>query len=291
MKKLVQALALFVLTSNTAFANTADQSFEAVMGAAWAAQLKQYPTFATSLGVRDYDELLSDPSLEAYEATTLLQQQFLDQLQEIDVSALSKDNQLNHELLKLLLESEVEAAKHGGKYMLMTNRGGPHLSLTSMVGRLPFFKLADYQSYVTRLGKMSEYLDRATSRLQAGLDAGWNQPCEPMQGFEKSIEVHVVENAEDSRFIAPFKNRPSVVAEKDFAKLQKKALSTIEESVVPAFAKFHDFYMNKVKPACRTEVGTNSMPGGDEYYAHRVKLYTTTDQTPDEILGVDVFFG
>ena len=168
-------------------------------------------------------------------------------------------------------------------YMIMTNRGGPHLTLTSMVGRLPFFKLADYQSYVARLAKMSEYLDRATSRIQAGLDAGWTQPCEPMIGYEKSIQAHVVAKADDSRFMAPFASKPSVIDQATFEELKAQAHKTIENSVVPALQRFLDFYTQKVQPACRQQVGTNSMPGGDAYYAHRVKLFTTTDLTPDEV--------
>ena len=36
-------------------------------------------------------------------------------------------------------------------------------------------------------------------------------------------------------------------------------------------------------PACRKEVGALALPDGDAYYAYRVRVFTTTEKTPDEI--------
>ncbi len=275
-----------LLFSSLLAAETVDQQFEAIMDDHWAALLERSPSFATSLGVRDFDDKLADPSLAAYEDSVVEYAEFLERLESLDVAKLSEANQLNHALLSLQMESSVEAGKHGGKYMIMTNRGGPHLSLTSLVGRLPFFSLADYQSYVTRLGLMAGYMSAATARLQSGLDAGWVQPCEPMLGYEKSIQTHMVDDPLESRFLDPFENRPSVVDAADFDALKAQALKTVTESILPAFSAFNDFYTQKVAPACREQVGTDSMPGGKDYYAHRVKLFTTTEQTPDEVHNV-----
>lgn len=49
-----------------------DADFEDLLDRQWQSTLKAYPTFATSLGVRDYDSELSDPSLTAYEALSLI---------------------------------------------------------------------------------------------------------------------------------------------------------------------------------------------------------------------------
>ncbi len=279
-------LLISLLFSSLLAAQTVDQQFEAVMADHWAAILERSPSFATSLGVRDYDDKLADPSLAAYEDSVVENAKFLERLESLDVAKLSAANRLNHALLSLQLQSSVDAGKHGGRYMIMTNRGGPHLSLTSLVGRLPFFSLADYQSYVTRLGLMADYMSAATARLQSGLDAGWVQPCEPMLGYEKSIQTHMVDDPLESRFMDPFENRPSVVDVADFDALKAQALKTVTGSILPAFSAFNDFYTQKVMPACREQVGTDSMPGGKDYYAHRVKLFTTTEQTPDEVHNV-----
>ena len=160
------------------------------------------------------------------------------------------ENQLNHDLLTLELHNQIEAAKHGGKYLIMNNRSGPHLDLTALPGRLPFFKQSDYQSYLKRLAAMPEYLERATSRIRAGLNAGWVQACAPMQGFEQSIDTHIVDDLEKSTFLSPFKNRPAVVSEADFTKMKSQAKRLISDKVIPSYQAFLDFYLSEYAPKC-----------------------------------------
>lgn len=283
---------LFVLSSlpvSSLAADDANQRFKILLDDHWANHLAENPTFATSLGVRDFDTVLPDPSLAAYEKSVTKSKGFYDRLLAIETRDLSAANQLNHALLKLDLENKVAAAKHGGKYMIVTNRAGPHLNLTSMVGRLPFFTADDYQSYLSRLDKIPAYMERASARLQAGLDAGWVQPCESMRGYEKSIQTHLVEDARDSVFMQPFANRPTVIDEGKFVRLQGQAKTRIEQKVLPALAKFNDFYLNTYAPKCNKKAGTNSLPGGESYYQHRVALFTTTDLTAEQIhkIGLD----
>ncbi len=272
--------------TDTTAAENADELFEKIMEDHWAYSLETSPTFATSLGVRDYDDRLPDPSLEAYERDVAKSRAFLDRLGAVNTSALSADNALNHKLLSLDLSNTLEASAFGGKYMIITNRGGPHMSITGLPDRLPFFGKADYESYVARLGKMPEYMTRATARVRAGLDAGWVQPCAPMAGYEQSISIHVVDNVSDSVFMKPFDTKPAQMPAGDFDALREQAAGIVAARVVPALAEFERFYLEEYKPACRQEVGTNSMSDGDAYYAHRARRFTTTDLTPDEIHNI-----
>jgi uncharacterized protein (DUF885 family) len=263
--------------------SSADQKFEELLEEHWNWNLSVYPTFASSLGVRDYDDKLHDPSLDAYEARVARQKNLLIQFQAFDLSALSKANQLNHALMVLNLGYEIEAANYGGKYMLITNRGGPHTTLTRLPSGLPFFSKADFESYVARLGVIPESLEKATHTLSSGMEAGWVQPCAPMSGYEGTISAHMVEDPHDSVFMQPFEKKPAAMDQNDFDTLKATALNTVEAQIIPAFTSFQTFYTTKYAPRCRAEVGTSSQPGGVDYYAHRTRMFTTTDMTPEEV--------
>lgn len=274
------------LSADQKAAPAADATFKKIMAAHWAAQLANNPVFATSVGVRDYDDKLSDLSLQAYDAQVIQAKEFLRQLTQIDVSSLGKDNQLNHALLSLDLKNQVAAANYGGKYMIMSNRGGPHLNLTTMVDRLPFFTEADYRSYLARLAAVPDYMDKATNRIRSGLEAGWVQPCAPMKGYEKSIQTHLLDDVNESAFMSPFKTRPAMLGQAAFDAFKEQAASLVKNQVLPAFSKFNTFYIEEYAPKCRSKVGTDSMPGGKEYYEHRVRFFTTTDRTADEVHNI-----
>lgn len=272
--------------ANDHSAAASDAAFESLMDAHWATVLEQNPVFATSLGVRDYDDRLSDPSLAAYDASVASAQSFVAQLQAIDVSALSKDNQLNHALLKLDLETEVAASQFGGKYFIMNNRSGPHLNLTGMVSRLPFFTVADYQSYLSRMAAMPTFLSRSTERIRAGLKAGWVQACGPMQGYEKSIQTHIVKDINNSAFMVPFAKQPAVLSADQFKQMRLQASTLVEQKILPAFREFETFYVNEYAPHCRQKDGVDSLPGGKEYYEHRVRVFTTSDRSADQVHNI-----
>jgi len=279
----LMAIVFALATASSLAQSNADTQFQKLMDAHWAAKLKQNPVFATSLGVRDYDHLLSDPSLQAYENSIEQATEFARELEKISTSRLSANNRLNHSLLMLDLRNEIEGANHGGKYLIMNNRSGPHLNLTGMVSRLPFFKQSDYHSYLKRLAGMPEYLSRATERIRAGLNAGWVQACEPMKGYEQSIETHLLDDASKSTFMSPFESRPSIVSEASFEAMESQAQTIVKDKVLPALASFKNFYLEEYAPKCRTNVGVDDMPGGKEYYDHRVAFFTTTDATADDI--------
>jgi uncharacterized protein (DUF885 family) len=261
---------------------SADQQFENLLDEHWHWYTSQYPSFATSLGIRDYDDKLNDPSLEAYEARIKRQKTLLTQFQAVDLVSLSAANQLNHALMLLKLGYEIEAANFGDKYMLITNRGGPHMSLTRLPSRLPFFSKTDYQSYVTRLSVMPETLEKATDTLRSGLEAGWVQPCAPMVGYENSIFAHIVDPI-DSVFMQPFANKPAAMTQDDFDTLKAKALTTIEAQIIPAFITFQTFYNSEYSTQCRAKVGSSSLPEGADYYAYRTRMFTTTNMTPEQV--------
>ncbi len=258
-------------------------AFIALMEEHWAYTLANNPILATSLGVRDFDGQLNDPSIAAYSKHITAVSGFVGQLQQIDTTRLSDEQQLNHQLLLLDLRNEIEGSRHGGRYMLITNRGGPHISLMRLPTSLPFFTIADYQSYVKRLTRTPEYLQRATDRIRQGLAAGWAQPCAPMRGYEDSIAVHLVDDVDDSTLMQPFAKKPALIEQTQFDELKAQAATVISNEFLPALREFYDFYQNEYAPNCRQAVGVSSLPGGPEDYAYRARYYTTTDLTPDEI--------
>jgi len=285
MKNILGICATAVLFIEVAIAQGINSSseFQTLIDDHWAAQLESNPVFATSLGVRDYDGKLADVSLAAYDRETENAKRFLSQLEKIDRAALSGDNQVNFDLLALELENRIRAADFGGKYLVLTNRRGPHNSIVQLADRLPFFTKVDFESYLTRLEAAPVFLEQSTGRLRAGMETGWVQPCKPMEGFEKSIRYHVVDDVSKSVLMKPFGERPSTISKREWRKLKAKAEDVIEGKVIPAIAAFATFYETDYRPACREEIGASTFPDGDEYYQFRASTFTTTNMTPDDI--------
>lgn len=284
----LSVLALFAFGAGASAQSTTSDALQTVIDDHWAWSLEQNPTFATSLGVRDYDDRLGSVSLAAADQSVAKEAGFIARLEEINVDDLAPSEQVNYKLLLLGLKNNAAAAQFGGKYLVMTNRNGPHTFVSGLPDRLPFFTKADFESYVTRLSDIPRYLSEATDTLGAGVAAGWTQPCAPMEGVEQSIRYHVVVSVADSVFMKPFETKPATVAARDWKRLKSRAQKTVAQKVIPAIRQYADFYAQDYALACRKQIGALDLPNGDAYYAHRVRVFTTTEKTPDEIhqLGV-----
>ncbi len=277
------AAALFICSAAANAQPSASDTLQAVIDDHWAWVMEENPTFATSLGVRDYDDRLGDASLDAAERGVAKGAGFITRLEKIAAEELTSGELVNYKLLLLDLKNDAAAAQFGGKYLLMTNRNGPHTFVTGLPDRLPFFTKADFESYLARLEDIPRYLSEATDTLGAGAAAGWTQPCAPMQGVEQSIRFHVVEDAADSVFMKPFETKPTLISTRDWKRMKARAQKSVERNVIPAVARYADFYAQDYAPACRQEVGASALPNGQAYYAHRARVFTTTEKTPDEI--------
>jgi len=284
MKRLTAAAAILAFATSAAFAGNEERdSLDQILNDHWTWTLETNPIFATSLGVRDFDDRLDDPSLAAYDAGIQSEKTFLGRLNALDAEALNDADRLNYNLLKRDLENDIEGAKFGGKYFIITNRAGPHTFITGLPDDLPFFTKADFESYVKRLNATPAYMDAVIARLGAGVEEGWTQPCAAMAGYEDTIRHHIVDKPSDSVLMRPFADKPATISARDWIKLKNEAERAVSRNAVPAIRKFADFYEGTYALACRENVGASSLPNGGDYYAYRARLFTTAAMTPDEI--------
>ena len=196
-----------------------------------------------------------------------------------------EDLRIDHAILKRSFEDEIAGAEFDhDRFVVFTNRGGWFAYFGSLPYGSPLFTLADYESYVGRLESFAAVNDQGIARSREAVARALTQACEPMQGLEARLESMIVEDPVESPLWLPFKERPSTISEAQWTQLQARARTALETGVMPAYRDFRDFYVEEYAPECRTGMpGVLATPRGDEYYAYRVKSFTTTDMTPDQI--------
>ncbi|MEL6506014.1 MAG: DUF885 domain-containing protein, partial [Pseudomonadota bacterium] len=222
-------------------------------------------------------------TLASYDAMVATSKAYLIRLNAIDPETLSKKNKVNHALFKLELKQTITDAQYGSKYLITTNREGPHTQAAGLPDQLPFFTVNDYKSYISRLRDLPRYLGEAEETLAAGAREGWTQPCEPMKGLSAAIRYHVVDSADDSVFMRPFEKRPEAISTREWKSLNKEARDAVITAAIPAFRSYADFYDTSYAPKCRTDISATTYPDGEAFYASKIKSFTTTDKTADEI--------
>lgn len=90
----------------------------------WAFVMREYPTFASQLGIRDYDDRLGDISLAAEDRRTAAAAAYLRRLDAIPDAGLTAGDRINKAILKRSLAESVEANRFGQRPMIFSNRSG-----------------------------------------------------------------------------------------------------------------------------------------------------------------------
>lgn len=288
MKHLLAATAFTVMTASPLAAQTGahpEEMYQNLREDVWQDMLDDSPTLATSVGERRGDGKLGDISMAAYERNVAEDRAFLARLNAIDESALPEDMRVDYAILKSSLEDSIEGSQFNhSRYVLFTNRGGWFSSLSSLPYSSPFFTLADYESYVGRLEAFGSYNDAGIARSREAVARGLTQACGPMEGFENQVSGQIAESAEESGLWRPFAKQPTTISDADWASLKARAKAVIDEVVFPGLREFVSFYTDEYAPECRDGLpGISQTEGGADYYDYRVRSFTTTDMSADEV--------
>lgn len=208
---------------------------------------------------------------------------FLARLNAVDVSALDEQNRINHAIIFSQVQNSVDEYDFNAHYMPLTSEFGFHSALSFMVSRSSFKTVEDYQLYLKRLAGVPRYFEQNIAWMKKGIAIGLTQPKPVLLGYEDSINAFIVKSPEQSEFYKPFKNKPEHISDADFAKLKTQAQSIISNSVIPSYQSYLSFFETEYAPNARAEIGISTTPNGSEFYQNRVKHYTTTDMTAEQV--------
>ena len=254
------------------------------MDEVWQDALREFPVFATGVGVRDYDDRVSDISLAAQDRRTARAQEQLDRLRAIPEAQLSDDGRTNYGILERMLAESIEANGYGQRMMLFSNTRGWHQSFASMSNNLPFQTAADYESYLARLSLYPSINDEAIAISTRAAEEGYTLPCVVLDGFEQSISGVIGEDPTASRFYEPFRRtRPAGISEDEFDALAVRAREIITTVLAPEYDQHLQWFTEVYRPQCRESVGISAQPGGAEFYDYRIRQMTTTTLSAQEI--------
>jgi len=282
MRKLLLAGSILALAA-PAYAD-ANGDLVRLVDDVWAASLKEQPVYASALGVNDYASELGDYNLAAQDRRAADAAKFLTRLNAIPADTLNAASKVEAGILRRALNSTIEGNSFGQRAINFTTYSSWHQQLAGMAQNLPFRTKADYESYNARLAQYARVNDENIAVANVAIKGKYTQPCVTLTGFERTISGLIASEINKSRFFEPYAaKRPDAVSEADFAALAKSADATIRNVIHPALNKQLAWYTASYKPACATAPGVSAQPGGDKYYAFRIREETTTSLTAEQI--------
>jgi uncharacterized protein (DUF885 family) len=142
---------------------------------------------------------------------------------------------------------------------------------------------ADYANYFKRLKRLPEFNRQAIANMTQGMQQGYTAP----RALIDTALVAFSALAEPAFEKSPFAQSLSVMPE-SFTREQRERITAelyllFSEHIQPSMQRLLAFLQGPYRAACRTSAGLGALPDGAAWYAHLVRLHTTTDYTPTQI--------
>ncbi len=251
----------------------------------WEYQMTEFPEFATDVGYPGQNARWTDNSLAAIARRKRELQQPLAVVNAIRRERLGAADRLNYDLFKRGVEEQIEAARFPDEYLAITQLGGVQQDVGQLFARMPTARVSDYEDILARLDGVPALIDQTVALLQRGSEAGVTPPRITLRDVPQQIKELIPDSAPAlaSPLLKPFTQFSASIPTAEQARLRAAAVEAYGRRVAPAYHRLYDYFVETYLPRTRETIGMSALPDGAAWYALRVRHFTTTSLTSQQI--------
>lgn len=275
---------------------TSDAKLLAFLDGAFDQAVALSPQSMTSLGLKtDYDRLDDYTPAASARALALAEQQLAEMKRRFRPADLGPTARLSYRLF----EERVATDKAQDEFR---DYGFPVSTNGSPAGEIPVFlinqhridSIEDARDYIARIGETKRVMAETAATMRSQAAKGIVPPAMVFTPAREDAQLVITgapfDAGPDSSLLADFKEK---VGKLDIAEAEKARL--VAEATAAMTGPFREGFdtlfaaLDAIEPLAKGNDGAWSLPDGDAYYAARLKYYTTTDLTADQIhrIGLD----
>jgi uncharacterized protein (DUF885 family) len=202
------------------------------------------------------------------------------------IDELNPANRLSHELLSWDVNRAIDGLHFPSHLMPIDQFGGVPLLLANMAAgdqAQPLKTPADFANYLRRLKKLPEFTRQAVVNMRQGMQQGYTVPRALIDSALPVFGALAEPVFERSPFVQALAATPAGFTREQRERIAAELRQLVTEQVRPSMQGLFTFLQGPYREACRSSAGIHALPDGAAWYAHLVRLHTTTDLTPAQI--------
>lgn len=269
-------------TPNTELAAMFDKYYEE--------RLQVFPLEATAIGDNRYNDKLYADFTDSYRKKLgEFYNRYLSYVEKFTPNTLNESDKLNHEIFTHELEMNIEGLSFNDNYMPSNQFYGLPISfgqLGSAEGIQPFKTVQDYSNWLLRMKAFSVWTDSAIMYFNKGLASNVVLPKSIVVKMLPQLQNMVTADVSKNLYYGPITKLPASFSSVDKQKITDDYTAAIQQHIIPAYQKLHNFLQQTYLPKTRLTSGVNALPNGANYYNYLVRLNTSTNKKPEEIYNL-----
>ncbi len=265
-------------------------AFREFLAANYAEDLQRSPTTSSYMGIKTRQGEWDDGTEAFYKEGERIEKQRLQALYEFDPKTLSEADRLSWRLYEASLQRSIEADKYRHHRWALHQYGGAHSGMPSFLINIHRIgDVADAKAYISRLNGVGKAFDELIEQMRIREKKGfflarWQYPQMITASQNVLLGAPYDNSGKDSALLADFKAK---VAKLDISTSAQKALvkqarTALVDVVRPAYLRLIKEMQHQYSLASDDD-GVWKLKDGDDFYNERLRWFTTTDMTADEI--------
>lgn len=268
---------------------TKDRRLNEIVNDHFEASLKLDPLFATSIGDHRYDNMLTIPISETERVkSAALTDDSLKKIRALGCDTLNEQDTLTCNTFISDLEAVQELEKDDLSYLMPFNQFDSFFSnfaeLASGASYVTFDNETDYNNFLSRLAVVPAYIDTMINNMKLGMKKQITTPRILVEKANKQVQDLLPSDFKQSVFYKPLLTLNQKVKGPAAASIRDRYEAMIKDKIYPAYRKLEEFTRKEYKPAARLTHGVLAISGGRKFYRALVRLHTTLNMDPNDIM-------
>lgn len=282
-------LAIIVVTTSSFYAQNSGKNipFNQFIEEYYEENSMFYPLTLTSKGDNRYnDQMPNTITIELLKKIHDFNIKTQNRLQSFNRESLNSFDRISYDVLNTQISNALEAEQFHFEYIPFDQRTGLPLTMPSLgsgTSFQPFKTVKDYENWLKRIDAFPAYIDTAIENFNKGIATGMVLPKSLVIKMIPQLQAQTVTDTTQTLFYKPILNMPNTFSAKEKASLRMAYQKAINTKIVPAYTKIAQYLQKTYLLKARLTSGYNDLPNGLAIYKYKVKSYTTTDKTPEEI--------
>jgi uncharacterized protein (DUF885 family) len=290
----------------TATAESPDDAFDRALDDLTRAYFYHGPEMATKFGISDLEvprtaHRLMDRSPAGEAARREEIGGTLERVRAIDPAALSGNRPRVHATITTLMEGALAPARVAdfgttfdgwGIWFLpypVNQLSGPTVDIPNFLNnQQPVTSAEEADAYLVRLAAVPGALDGALDSVRSAASKGVVPPDFVVAKSQAVVEAFIAAPAIENALFVSFRDRLDANGVERADEYAERALSIIEDDVMPAYQRIADF-LGEIRPSAPHDAGIWRLPDGEALYSAMIRHMTDFEQSPTEVhqVGLD----
>ncbi|HJP89822.1 MAG TPA: DUF885 domain-containing protein [Candidatus Limnocylindrales bacterium] len=251
----------------------------------WDRFMAEYPTWATIVGDRRYDDRLEDISPDGVARRLAWLDEVATNAAAIPVDGLSSMERVTRQMLIDEAANQARSIRTRVNEWTVDPLQGPMMSLLDIVDYQTITTPEDGRNMVERFRGIGRYLDQMGAELRESAADGRVAVENPVEKMLNILDGLMAKAPETWKIAGPAAVEHEDWKPADLEWFRANLMTVVTEVAIPAFRRYQETLKRDIRPLARSseKPGICHIDGGLDAYRDEIRVHTTLDLAPEEI--------